>query len=76
MSDNYKTMTLEEIKALNIKSIADENAFIFLWTTHTFLPKAFELLTEWGFKYHLTLTWDKRAPALRGFRESLLSKKI
>ena len=59
MSDNYKTMTLEEIKALNIKSIADENAFIFLWTTHTFLPKAFELLTEWGFKYHLTLTWDK-----------------
>jgi len=59
MSDNYKTMSFDEIKHLPIKSISDENAFIFLWTTHTFLPKSFDFLKEWGFKYHLTMTWDK-----------------
>ena len=59
MSDNYNTMSIEEIKNMPISKLADENAFIFLWTTHTFLPKCFEILKEWGFKYHLTLTWDK-----------------
>ena len=59
MSDNYKTMSIEEIKKIPIKNIAEDNAFIFLWTTHRFLPDCFEILKEWGFKYHLTLTWDK-----------------
>ena len=59
MSDNYITMSIEEIKNMPISKLADENAFVFLWTTHTFLPKCFEILEEWGFKYHLTLTWDK-----------------
>tara|TARA_R110000851_G_scaffold282396_1_gene435918 strand:- start:359 stop:904 length:546 start_codon:yes stop_codon:yes gene_type:complete len=59
MSDNYKTMSIEDIKKMPIKEIATDNAFIFLWTTHTFLPECFDILKEWGFKYHLTLTWDK-----------------
>ncbi len=56
---DYKTMSFEEIKALPIGNIADENSVIFLWTTHKWLPKSFELLDAWGFKYQRTLTWDK-----------------
>lgn len=59
MTDNYSMMEWDEIVTLPIRDIADTDAYIFLWTTHTYLPKSFELLKEWGFKYHLTLTWDK-----------------
>lgn len=56
---DYKTMKFEDIKALPIGKLADDNAVIFLWTTHKWLPKSFELLEAWGFKYQRTLTWDK-----------------
>lgn len=56
---DYPTMSLEEIKDLPIKNITDENSVLFLWTTQAYLPKAFEVMEEWGFKYQRTLTWDK-----------------
>jgi len=55
----YKTMTLDEIKSLPIQELADDNCHIYLWTTHHWLPKAFEVLEAWGFKYNCLLTWDK-----------------
>jgi len=59
MKDNYEMMILSNIRDLPISQIADENAFLFLWTTHTYLPSAFDLVKAWNFKYHLTITWDK-----------------
>jgi N6-adenosine-specific RNA methylase IME4 len=56
---DYPTMPLEEIKTLPISKIAEENSVLFLWTIQSFLPKAFEVMTAWGFKYKLTATWDK-----------------
>jgi len=56
---DYKTMSLDEIKALPIKKISAENSVIFLWTTHAYLEASFEVLRLWGFKYQRTLTWDK-----------------
>jgi len=55
----YNTMSLEEIKALPISTLAAENCDLFCWTTQTFLPDTFEIIKAWGFKYHITLTWDK-----------------
>src|SRR3990167_8711439 len=56
----YKTMSIEEIKQWSvIKDIANEDCNLFLWTTHTYLPVALEIVKEWGFKYHVLLTWDK-----------------
>ena len=52
-------MTVEQIKQLPIKELANDNAYLFLWTTHTYSPECFEILKNWGFKYHLTMTWDK-----------------
>jgi len=56
---DYPTMTLEEIKALPVQSIAADNAVLFLWTTHGFLESAFDVIRAWGFKYQRCLTWDK-----------------
>jgi N6-adenosine-specific RNA methylase IME4 len=56
---DYPTMTIDAIKALPVESIADDNSTLWLWTTHAYLPKAFDVMSEWGFKYQRTITWDK-----------------
>ncbi len=57
---DYVTMPFDEIKALPIGEMTDTNSVIFLWTIQKWLPKSFELLDAWGFKYQRTLTWDKK----------------
>lgn len=59
-STPYNTMTINEIKNLPVHNLADNGGcMLFLWTTHTWLPKAFDVIKAWGFDYHCTLTWDK-----------------
>ena len=56
----YPKMSLIDIKKLPIKDITDENGcHLFLWTTHKWLPMAFEVMREWGFNYQCCLVWDK-----------------
>lgn len=55
----YRTMSLEEIAALQVGDLAAENCHLYLWTTNLFLPKSFALLEAWGFKYATLLTWVK-----------------
>lgn len=59
LSIPYKTMSLEEISNLPINEIADENCILFFWTTHRFLPDSFPIIKKYGFKYYVTLTWNK-----------------
>jgi len=56
----YKTMSDEEILRFPIEDFADEECDLFMWTTHTKLSVALEILQAWGFKYHALLTWDKQ----------------
>ena len=56
---SYHTMSMEEIEALPIAQIADENAHLYLWVTNRTLYKAFHLLEAWGFRYITCLTWIK-----------------
>lgn len=57
---DYRTMSLEEIKALSIQKLAfEEGCHIYLWTTHKHLPDAFEVFGAWGVKYECLLTWVK-----------------
>jgi N6-adenosine-specific RNA methylase IME4 len=63
----YATMTLDEIAALPVKSLAtnvDEDAHLYLWTTSRYLRDAFDIARAWGFHYVATLVWCKRP---RGF---------
>lgn len=56
---DYPTMSLDAIKRLPVWEIADDKCVLFLWTTHSYLPKSFEVMEAWGFKYQRTITWDK-----------------
>lgn len=46
-----KTMSIDEIKQYPIENLADTDCHLWLWTTHKYLPKAFDILGYWGFKY-------------------------
>lgn len=49
----------DEIKAMPVRDIADENATLWLWTTNAHLSVAFEVVAAWGFEYKTLLTWVK-----------------
>lgn len=55
----YKTMSVEEIAAININGITEKDAVLFLWVTNKYLFDAKRVIDAWGFKYSTTLTWSK-----------------
>lgn len=57
VANPYPEMTIDEIKNINLPFT--ENGILFLWTTHRFLPDAFNILSHWGFDYKATLVWNK-----------------
>lgn len=57
---DYPTMTLDQIKSIPVSSFADlSGCHVYLWTTHRFLPDAFDVFGAWGVKYQCLLTWVK-----------------
>jgi N6-adenosine-specific RNA methylase IME4 len=56
---DYPTMSLDEIARLPVARLAEDDAHLYLWTTHKLLPDALELVDGWGFRYQCLLTWCK-----------------
>jgi N6-adenosine-specific RNA methylase IME4 len=59
-SNPYPSMSLEEIKSIDVNSIAHDDCVLWLWTTSSHLPHSFEIIESWGFTYKTTLTWAKQ----------------
>ena len=59
VASHYPSMTMAELKALGIPSIAAENGVLFLWATCPLLEESLELCRAWGFKYKAQFIWDK-----------------
>ena len=55
----YPTMPIEDIKAMRIQELAEEDSILWLWTTNAHLRVAFEVVDAWGFEYRSLLTWVK-----------------
>lgn len=56
---HYPSMTIEQLCAMDVKSIADEDAVLFLWVTSPLLEECFSVIKAWGFKYKTSFVWDK-----------------
>lgn len=56
---DYSTMSIDELKELPVGDLSDDNAHIYLWITNRSLPKGFDLLEAWGFRYITVITWVK-----------------
>lgn len=58
--DHYPTMETEEIMALPVKDIADEDCILFIWVTFPTLLDGIKVIESWGFEYKtLGFSWIK-----------------
>jgi N6-adenosine-specific RNA methylase IME4 len=55
----YGSLSVDEIKEIPVAGLADNDCFLFLWTTSRYLPAAFEVAVAWGFAYRQMLVWHK-----------------
>lgn len=60
--DHYPTMALEEICAVDVKGISEDDAVLFCWATFPLLPEALQVIGAWGFEYKTAFVWNKVRP--------------
>jgi N6-adenosine-specific RNA methylase IME4 len=56
---DYPVMSLDELAKLPVSEKAADDAHLYLWVTHKFLPAGLDLLETWGFHYQCVMTWRK-----------------
>lgn len=58
---HYPTMTMEGIRSLPVKTLADKNCILFLWVTFPTIREAFTVIDAWGFQYKtVAFVWVKQ----------------
>lgn len=58
---HYTVTRLEDIKALPVEKLADDDSVLFMWVTMPFLEEAFDVMRSWGFEYKTcAFTWIKQ----------------
>ncbi len=62
--DHYPCMSLDDICAISVQGVTEDDAVLFLWATSPILPEALRVVEAWGFKYKAQFIWDKRRPAM------------
>ena len=61
INTHYQTMTLEQLKKLNVKSISEKDSMLFLWVVSPMLKEGIEVMESWGFKYAtIAFIWHKQ----------------
>jgi N6-adenosine-specific RNA methylase IME4 len=55
----YPTLSVAEICALDIASIAHADCILWLWVTNFYMREGYEVLDAWGFEERSLLTWNK-----------------
>lgn len=56
---HYPLMDTEEIMALDVKSIAADDCWLYLWVTNNFLQDGLDVMKAWGFKFKTVIAWVK-----------------
>ena len=59
IENQYPTMGLDEICALEVDSVAADDAMLFLWATAPKLAECFQVIDAWGFTYRTCMVWVK-----------------
>lgn len=55
----YPPMSVASIRALPVYDLAEDDCHLYLWTTNGYLPDAFDVIHDWGFRYSTTIVWAK-----------------
>lgn len=57
--NRYPTMSIDDIMALPVSSVADEKCHLYLWVPNALLPEGLAVMKSWGFEYKTNLVWEK-----------------
>ena len=64
----YDVMSIEDIKKLPVKELAEDDAVLFMWVTMPMLEEAFAVMRAWGFNYKTcAFTWVKHVDDFVGY---------
>lgn len=55
----YGTMSVDEVCALPVATVADEKSHLYLWVPNALLADGLRVLEAWGFEYKTNLVWYK-----------------
>jgi N6-adenosine-specific RNA methylase IME4 len=56
---HYRTMTLDDIRALPVAGLAKPDCLLWLWATAPMLDLQIEILKAWGFEFKTSGVWVK-----------------
>lgn len=59
IENQYPTMDLDAICALNVSGVATDDAILFIWATSPKLAEAMRVVESWGFTYRSSAVWVK-----------------
>jgi N6-adenosine-specific RNA methylase IME4/ParB-like chromosome segregation protein Spo0J len=57
--DHYPTMSVAELCALDVGSLAADDCVLLCWATSPLLPDALEVVKAWGFTFKTFYVWHK-----------------
>lgn len=57
--NRYPTMCLDDIKAIPVRAVAEDQCHLYLWVPNALLPSGLEVMKEWGFEYKGNIIWEK-----------------
>lgn len=58
---HYDIMSLDDIKALPVRSLAAPNCALVMWACAPTLDQAFAVMSAWGFKFKTAGAWAKQS---------------
>ena len=59
--DKYPTMSVDDICAIPVTSVAAADSLLFMWVTSPLLPDGLKVMSAWGFQYAtVAFVWDKQ----------------
>jgi N6-adenosine-specific RNA methylase IME4 len=61
VENHYPTLSLDELVALPISSIAADDCVLFMWSPAAKLEEALQLVSRWGFAYRSGAVWVKNS---------------
>ena len=58
-NQHYQVMSVEQIRALPVATLAEPDAHLWLWVTNAALRSGYDVMDNWGFTTRSVLTWIK-----------------
>jgi N6-adenosine-specific RNA methylase IME4 len=67
---HYPTMSVEQLSALDVRSLATPDCVLFCWATFPLLPDALSVIAAWGFEYKTAFVWAKGRANLGNYHDA------